>query len=100
MSRGNKINEKLEGGMKTLTGKLEELFVNITFAEEREFSAAREAFRKVVQKGEDTFTAIAFAEAGEFETAANYISKAGEAPRHRKSGHSAKRFTRPCTGRA
>ncbi len=84
--------------MKKLTGKLEDLFVNITFAEEREFNAAREALKKTSQKIEDTFTAVAFAEAGESETAANYINRSGEGPKYRRSG-STSRLNRPCTGR-
>ncbi len=86
--------------MTNLTWELEELFINITFAEEREFCAAREAFKKVGQKIEDTFTAIAFAEAGEFETAANYMKKDAGAPKHRKSGYRPKGSTKLCTSRA
>ncbi len=86
--------------MKELAKKLEEMFINITFAEEREFRSAREALRKFAQKIEDTFTAIAFAEAGEFETAASYINKDGQAPRSRHAGYPTRRFTKLCTGRA
>jgi hypothetical protein len=86
--------------MKTLTKKLEELFIEITFAEDREFKTVREALKTVAQKIEDTLTAVAFAEAGEFETAANYINKSGQDPKHRRSGSATGRFTRLCTGRA
>ncbi len=49
--------------MKEIARRLEELFFNITFAEDREFSSAREALNRIAQKMEDTFTAVAFAEA-------------------------------------
>ncbi len=86
--------------MKELAKKLEEMFINIAFAEEREFRSAREALRKFAQKIEDTFTAIAFAEAGEFETATSYINKNGEAPKSRHAAHPTGRFTKLCTVRA
>jgi hypothetical protein len=86
--------------MKKLTGKLEELFINITFTEEREFTAAREALKRASQKIEDTRTAITFAEAGEFETAVSYINKGGRRPKSRRIRSSAKGHTRLCTGRA
>jgi hypothetical protein len=86
--------------MKKLARTLEGLFIDITFAEEREFRSIREALKKFTKKMEDTFTAIAFAEAGEFETAVSYIHKDGEAPRSRRSGHSTRRLSKLCTGRA
>ncbi len=86
--------------MKKLARQVEDLFLDITFAEEREFRSAREALRKFEQKIEDTFTAIAFAEAGEFETAASYINKDGEAPKSRHAGCPTRRFIKLCTGRA
>jgi hypothetical protein len=86
--------------MTKLARKLEELFVDMTFAEDRAFNPAQEALSKVAQKIEDTFTAIAFAEAGAFETAKSSINKDGEAPECRRSGYRAKGFSKPCTGRA
>ena len=86
--------------MTKLARKLEELFVDIAFAEDRVFNPAQNAPSKVVQKIEDTFTAIAFAEAGEFEMAKDYINKDGEVPKGRCSGYQPKGFSRPCAGRA
>jgi hypothetical protein len=86
--------------MTKLARKLEGLFVDITFAEDRVFNPAQESLIKVAQRIEDTFTAIAFAEAGEFETAISFINKGGEAPKGRWSGYRTKGFSRPCAGRA
>jgi hypothetical protein len=86
--------------MTKLARKIEELFVDITFAEDRIFNPAQEGLNKVAQKIEDTFTAIAFAEAGEFETAKDYINKDGEVCKSRRSGFSSGGFSKPCTGRA
>lgn len=86
--------------MKKLAKKLEEMFINITFAEDREFDSVKEALKKVAQKTEDTFTAIAFAEAGEFETAASYLNRDGEARRSRRAGHPPRRFNKLCSGGA
>jgi hypothetical protein len=82
-----------------LAKKLEELFVDITFAEDRAFNHSRKVPGKVAQKIEDTFTAIAFAETGEFETAMSYINKDGEAPKGRWSEYRSKGFSKPCAGR-
>ncbi|MFZ2198876.1 MAG: hypothetical protein WAV13_14145 [Thermodesulfovibrionales bacterium] len=88
--------------MTKLARKVEELFVDITFAEDRIFNPAQEALNKVAQKIEDTFTAIAFAEAGEFEAAKSYINKNtdGEAPKSSWSGYHPGGFSKHCTGRA
>jgi hypothetical protein len=63
--------------MTRLAKKMEELFTDITFAEDREFKSVRELLKKGNEALEDVFTAIAFAEAGEFETAVTYINKNG-----------------------
>jgi len=86
--------------MKRLARRLEELFLDITFAEEREFNSVKEALKKVAKKIEDIFTAIAFAEAGEFVTAASCINGDGEAPRPRRAGYSPGRFNKLCSGGA
>ncbi len=86
--------------MKKLAKRLKELFIDITFAEDREVDSVKEALKKFAQKIEDTFTAIAFAEAGEFETAASYINKDGEAPKSRLAGSPTRKVTRLCSGRA
>jgi hypothetical protein len=67
----------MEDAMTKLAKKMEELFIDITFAEDREIKSAREYIEKVSQALEDDFTAIAFAEAGEFEIAVTYINKNG-----------------------
>jgi hypothetical protein len=79
--------------------KLKEVFVDMTFAEDRVFNPAKEALNKVTQKIEDTFTSIAFAEAGECETAKSYIRKDEDAPKSRWSGYSPGGFSKHCTGR-
>ena len=86
--------------MKKMAGRLEEMFTDITFAEDREFKAPGDALKKASQTIEDTFAAIAFAEAGEFEAAASVSNRDGEAPRYSRSGYSPKRFNKLCSGRA
>ncbi len=63
--------------MTRLAKRMEELFTDITFAEDREFKSARKFLNKSSQALENVFTAIAFAEVGEFETAVTYINKNG-----------------------
>jgi hypothetical protein len=89
-----------EDAMKKLTRKLEELFTDITFAEERAFKPAQKATGGFTQTIENFFTAVAFSEAGEFEIEKGYITKDGEAPKSRRSGYRPKEFSRPCAGRA
>ncbi len=74
--------------------------MDITFAEDREFSNTGSALKELSNKIEDTFTAVAFAEAGEFENAANYINKDGDTPKIHGKGYKTKRFTKLCTGKA
>jgi phenylalanyl-tRNA synthetase alpha subunit len=100
ISNYKKATIKRRYTMKRIAKRLEDLFINITFAEEREFSNARNAVRRLAEKIEDTFTAIAFAEAGEFESAARYINEDGEALKSSSSGYPTRRFTRLCDGRA
>lgn len=83
--------------MRKRTNRLEELLIDITFAEEREFSPAKEALSKIAETIEDTFIAIAFAEAGEFGAATCNINKKGEGQRPQKTNG---QFTTLCTGRA
>ena len=61
--------------MTKLAKKMEELFTDITFAQDREPKSVSEYLEKVSQALENVFTAITFAEAGEFETAVTYINK-------------------------
>jgi hypothetical protein len=63
---------------------MEELLIDITFAEDREFKSASEFLKKVSQALEDDFMGIAFAEAGEFETAVTYINKNVSNTRYRR----------------
>jgi len=86
--------------MTKLTREMEELFIDITFAEDRIFDPAQEGLRRVAEKIEDTFTAIVFAESGEFDIAKSYINKDGEARKSRWSGFSSGGFSKHCTGRA
>ena len=86
--------------MKRLTGKLEDLFISITFAEEREFASIREALTRTWQKIEDTQTAIAFAEAGEIETTAGCVSRGGKRPKPGRIVSPAGGRSRACPGRA
>lgn len=86
--------------MTNLARRLEELFTEITFAEDRVFIPVKKTLRKVGQKIDDTFTAITFAEAGVFDIALSTMSKNGKTPTHRKSGYRPKKFTNLCSGRA
>ncbi|MDH4233224.1 MAG: hypothetical protein OEW04_14495 [Nitrospirota bacterium] len=69
--------------MTKLAKRMEELFTDITFAEDREIKSASEYLEKVSQALEDDFMATAFAEAGEFKTAITYINKNGSSTRCR-----------------
>lgn len=84
--------------MKQLARRLEELFIDITFAEDREFDSVKRASSKVAVGSEDTFTAIAFAESGEFETAASYINGDGEAKGSRRKEYPLRRFNKLYAG--
>lgn len=87
--------------MTEIAKKLEELLIDITFAEDRDFPAsAKRAGITIRRKIEDTFTAVAFAEAGEFEAAATYLNKDGELARSPRADRTVGRFGRPCAGRA
>jgi len=86
--------------MTHLARRLEELFTEITFAEDRVFNPGQKALRKVGQKIDDTFIAITFAEVGVFDIALSTLNKDGKRPTHRKSGYRPKRFTTLCSGRA
>lgn len=89
-----------EVAMTHLARRLEELFTEITFAEDRVFGPVQKALRKAEQRIDDTFTAITFAEAGAFDRALSTLNKDGKRPTHRKSGYRPKRFTKLCSGRA
>lgn len=86
--------------MTHLARRLEELFTEIAFAEERVFSPFRKALRTAGQTIDDTFTTITFAEAGVSAMALSTGNKGGKISTHRKSGHRPRRFTRLCSGRA
>ena len=86
--------------MTNLARRLEELFTEITFAEDRVFSPVQKTLRKVGQKIDDTFTAITFAEAGVFEIALSTMNRNGKTSTHRKSGYRPKRFIKLCSDRA
>jgi len=86
--------------MTHLARRLEELFTEITFAEDRVFNPVQKALRKVGQKIDATFTAITFAEVGLFDIALSTLNKHGKTPKHRKSGYRQKRFMKVCSGRA
>ncbi len=86
--------------MKKATGQIEELFINITFAEDREFASIKDDLKNIEDKLDNTFTAITFAEAGEFRSAARYINKAGQAPKYDRRSSHARRLHRLCSGRA
>jgi len=85
--------------MTHLARRLEELFTEITFAEDRAFSPVQKTLRKVEQKMDDTLIAITFAEAGVFNIALSTLNKDGKTPTHRRSGYRPKGFTKLCSGR-
>jgi hypothetical protein len=85
--------------MTKIAKRLEEIFINITFAEDREFDSVKRAFKIIGQKVEDTFAAIAFAEAGEFEAAVSYLNEDGEIAESPRAGYTIGRCNRLCTGR-
>ncbi|MBI5740737.1 MAG: hypothetical protein HZA16_08445 [Nitrospirae bacterium] len=59
--------------MKNLTRKIEDLFMEITFAEEPGTNHLKNSSGRFSDWLNDIFTAITFAEAGEFETARNVM---------------------------
>jgi hypothetical protein len=79
--------------------RLEELFIDITFAEDREFDSVKRAFKIIGQKIEVTFAATALAEAGEFEAAVSYLDEVGEVAQSPRAGCTIGRCNRLCTGR-
>ncbi len=61
ITRVTKINYEEVKTMKKITRKIEDLFIDVTFAEDREYMA----MRGIEGSLEDMFVAIAFAEEGE-----------------------------------
>lgn len=59
--------------MKNLTGIIEDLFMEIAFAEEPEINHLKNSSGRLADRLDGMFTAITFAEAGEFDTARNVI---------------------------
>lgn len=59
--------------MKNIAGKIEEIFIEIAFAEEREIRYLKNISGRLTELLDDLFTAITFAEVGEFDTAQNIM---------------------------
>ncbi|HXX58982.1 MAG TPA: hypothetical protein VEI96_13360 [Thermodesulfovibrionales bacterium] len=86
--------------MKKATRNLDELFLDIAFAAEREFNFPHGDLHRIAREIEDTLVAVAFAEAGEFETAVGCPNKGGENTKQQRPGCRTRTFTRLCAGKA
>jgi hypothetical protein len=84
--------------MKKLWGKLDELFTEITFVEERDFRFLRDDLKKAAEGVEDAFTAVAFAEEGQVDVATNDTGRHGDGP-ERLPLPSTRKNNRLCTDR-
>ncbi|MBI5640388.1 MAG: hypothetical protein HZA17_08185 [Nitrospirae bacterium] len=58
--------------MRNLSERVEEMFIAIAFAEEREVNHLKNISGRFTERLDDLFTAITFAEAGEFATAIDF----------------------------
>jgi len=59
--------------MKDIAERIEKLFVDIAFAEEREIARLKNSSSRFTERLDTLFTAVTFAEAGEFDTARDYM---------------------------
>ena len=71
--------------MRSAARMIEDIFVEIAFAEEREVRYLRNISGSLTEWLDDLFTAITFAEAGEFNTAQNSMC-GGSGNRRRPAG--------------
>ncbi len=82
--------------MKDIARRLEDLFIEIAFSEERDVRLLKNISGRFTERVDELFTAITFAEAGEFNAAKRLIGGgAGNSRRHVE--RSLQRF---CAGRA
>jgi hypothetical protein len=86
--------------MKKLAHKIEEIFTDVAFAEDREFKPVKGLLKDFTARLEDIFVAITFAEAGDTKTARNIINKSnyGSGQKH-EVYYCGKRFPGLCTGK-
>ncbi|MHB8879887.1 MAG: hypothetical protein ACYC69_00090 [Thermodesulfovibrionales bacterium] len=82
--------------MKHLTSRIEEVFMEIAFAEEREIRHITNGSGCFAEWLDDLFTAITFAEVGEFDEAQNIMGGGSRGSRN-SVGYCLPGF---CTGRA
>jgi len=82
--------------MKQLARRIEEMFIEIAFAEERETSHLKNISGRFTEELDNHFTAITFAEAGEFGTAKDFMG-GGLGGSKRPAGYCLSDF---CAGRA
>jgi hypothetical protein len=64
-----KHNSKEVGTMKAIARRIEEMFTEIAFAEEREIGYLKDISGRFTEEFDNYFTAITFAEAGELDAA-------------------------------
>lgn len=82
--------------MKDITGRLQDLFMEIAFAEERDIRLLKNISGRFAERLDKLFAAITFAEAGEFDTARIFLSgRTGDGGR--SAGYCLRGF---CVGRA
>ncbi len=82
--------------MKNLGRKIEDIFIEIAFAEERDIGHLKNISGRYTERLDALFTAVTFAEAGEFDAARLFIGGgSGNSKRHVE-----RRLERFCAGRA
>lgn len=89
-------NIKEVRAMKNLSGRIEEIFIEIAFAEERESGQLKNISGRFTEWFDKHFTAITFAEAGDFDTARDVMGGGSSGGKH-TVGYCLPGF---CTGRA
>ncbi len=82
--------------MKDIRGRIEDVFTEIAFAEEREIRLLKNISGHCAERLDELFTAVTFAEAGEFDAARRFIG--GDAGNNKR--HFERRLPRVCAGRA
>ena len=82
--------------MKNIARRIEEMFIEIAFAEEREINHLKKISGRFTEGLDKHFTAITFAEAGEFDTARDFMG-GGDGGGKSTAGYCLTGF---CAGRA
>lgn len=82
--------------MKNIVGRIEEMFIEVAFAEEREIRRLKNISGRFTEGLDNHYTAITFAEAGEFDMARDFMG-GGDGCSKSTAGYCLTGF---CAGRA